>query len=267
MVAERFDDDVVPVKSAIRTLELIDLLARNPQGISFADIQGRTGWPRSSTFNLLRTMASTGHIEFDPADRTYRIGLRLWEAGQAFTRAHNLSRLAQPYLHRASEELNETVQLAILDGLDNVYIAKVEADHHLKLVSEIGSRLPAHATGLGKVLLAGLDPAELDHRLESVQLERFTAKTINDPAALRVELEAVRRKGYATDEGEYTQGVVCVAAPVRDASGQVVAAMSASVPEVRRTPRLQARMVEVLFKQTDSLSNALGWRSRTDVAG
>jgi IclR family transcriptional regulator, KDG regulon repressor len=242
---ERRGQDFIPVKSAIRTLEVIDLLARNPQGASFVEIQRRTGWPRSSTYNLLRTMAETGHIAFDEDERTYRIGLRLWEAGQAFTRAHDLGRVSRPFLRRASAELNETVQLAVLDGLDNVYIAKEESDHHLKLVSEIGSRLPAYATGLGKVLLASLDPEELERRLDGVELQAFTRTTLTDKAALRVELESIRRNGYATDEGEYTAGVFCVAVPIRDAGGGTPAAMSASVPIVRLDEGLRPRRMDL----------------------
>lgn len=253
------NEDFAPVKSAIRTLEIIDLLTRSGDGLSFVDVQEQMRWPRSSTYNLLRTMVEAGHLEFDERDRRYRIGLRLWEAGQAYTRTRDLARVAQPHLAGACAALNETVQLAVLDGMENVYVTKVESDHKLKLVSEIGSRLPAYATGLGKVLLAGLDPAELERRLGPVKLQSFTSHTIADKDRLREVLDQVRGQGFATDNGEYTDGVFCVAVPVRDNSGGVVAAISSSVPDVRVTDQLRSAMREVLTNHAARLSIDLGY--------
>lgn len=251
-------DAFLPVKSAQRALGLLNLIARERDGMNFSEIQRLTGWPRSSTYNLLRTMTASGHLDFDEAGRVYRIGLRTWEAGQAFRRTGDLDRVAQPLLRTASERLNETVQLAILDGFDNVYAAKVEADQHLKLVSEIGSRLPAYATGLGKVLLAGLEPDEFERRLSTVELRRFTDNTIVRKDDLRREIDRIRDSGYAVDRGEFTDGVFCVAVPVRDAVGHVVAAMSCSVPEPRLDPSKEPEILDTLLKQADGLSSALG---------
>jgi IclR family KDG regulon transcriptional repressor len=252
-------EEFAPVKSAIRTLEIIELLTRHGDGLSFGEVQQHMGWPRSSVFNLLRTMVECGHLEFDDRDRKYRIGIRLWEAGQTYVRTRDLARLVEPYLQTACTALNETVQLAVLDGLDNVYVAKVEASHHLRLVSQVGGRLPAYTTGLGKALLAGLDDAELDERLSGVTLQAFTKATITDPARLRRELAKVRADGYATDRGEFSEGVFCVGVPVRDASGRVVAAMSASAPTVRVNDQLRVAMRETLTTQAALLSKALGY--------
>lgn len=188
--------------------------------------------------------------------------MRFWEAGQAFLRGADLSRICRPYLEAARDELQETIELAILDGRDNVYIAKVEADQRLKLVSQVGGRLPAHATALGKVLLAGLDDDELTERLRGVRLERYTDRTIAHPAQLREELQRTREQGYATDHGQYTPGVACVAVPIRDHQGTIVAAMSASAPEVRIHERRRTRecMRDVLQGQARRLSTALGYR-------
>lgn len=251
-------DDFKPVKSAQRTIALIELLTKESGGLTFPELEERTGWPRSSLYNLLRTMAEQQHLSFDAITRRYQIGIRIWEAGEAFIRKHDLATVAQPFLQRASEELNETVQLAVLDGLENIYIAKVEANHPLKLVSEIGGRLPAYATGLGKVLLAALPERELLRRLENAKLESFTARTITNVDHLLHELREVRERGYATDTGEYTPGVYCVAVPVRRAHTNVVAAMSASVPDVRVSDRLRTTMFETLTEQANALSKTLG---------
>lgn len=253
-------DGFVAVKSAGRAMALLDLIAHERDGLSFAEIQRRTGWPRSSAYNLVRTMAGSGHLEFDEDQRVYRVGLRLWEAGQAYRRTHRLEQIAQRYLHAVSREVNETVQLAVLDGIENVYIAKVDADHHLKLASEIGARLPAYATGLGKMLLASLDSEELDRRLSGVTLEQFTPRTIADLGRLHSELEAIRDRGYSTDDEEFTEGVFCVAVPIFGADGDMVAAMSCSIPKARVNQDLQTATLTVLENQAAELSAALGHR-------
>ena len=252
------EHEPAPVKSAERTLKVIDLLAGARDGLSFTEIQTVTGWPRSSTYNLLRTLTSTGHLEFDEADHLYRIGLRLWEAGQAYVRTHDLGRTARRYLESASKSLDETVQLAVRDGQDVVYIAKVEAHHALQLVSDIGSRLPAHATGLGKALLAWCDPEEVELLYDGVDLAALTAQTITDKRMLMRELRATRERGYAIDLGEITDGIYCIATPVFGHDGSIVAAMSTSVPEPRVDDSKRARMVTVLTEQAQQLSAAFG---------
>jgi DNA-binding IclR family transcriptional regulator len=250
-----------PVKSASRVLDLIELLTRSPEGMQFTDLLDATGWPRSSLHGLLRTMSDRGHLDLDDATGRYRIGLRLWEAGQAFLRALDLASVSRPHLERARDLINETVQLAILDGIENVYVAKVESSHHLRLQSEVGGRLPAYATGLGKVLLAGLPPVEFERRLAAVDLHPFTDATITDPDVLRVRLAEIRARGYGLDEGEYTVGVFCVAVPVRGAGGETVAAVSSSVPTVRASSGTQERMVDVLTETAARISADLGYKA------
>lgn len=255
--------DGTTVKSALRVLLIIELLTERHQGLSFPVLQKHLDVPKSSLFSILRTMTARGHLLFDEDSRRYRVGVRYWEAGQAFLRGADLPGLAHPYLEAASTTLGETVQLAVLDGMENVYIAKVEADQRLQLVSHVGSRLPAYATGLGKVLLAHLDEEELRVRLVGVELEAHTSRTLTDEDQLLEELARIREQGYATDDGEYTPGVFCVAVAVRDHEDQVVAAMSCSVPEVRLTPGYRERMVDTLTAQAEAISSAMGRRSTT----
>ena len=157
--------------------------------------------------------------------------------------------LAQPLMDELTAVTTETVQLARLEGLDNVYLAISESPHPMKLVSSVGKRLPAHATGLGKVLLASLDDDELDRRLSGVTLARFTERTITDRKVLLAELKRVRSRGFGYDNEEYVIGCRCVAAPVRDGADRVIAAMSVSVP----TPRFNqevAQHIRTALKET-----------------
>jgi len=221
MTAPKDELEIVPVKSADRVLTLIELLTEHRDGVTFTELQEFTGWPRSSLYGLLRTMADRNHLEFDPHTQAYRIGVRIWEAGQAFNSSVKVAELAMPYLEEAGKRLNETVQLAVLDGTENIYVAKVDSSHNLKLVSFVGARLPAYATGIGKVL-------------------------------------HIRTQGFAVDNEEYTLGVRCWAVPVRDVTGSVVAGVSVSIPSARVSESIEETALEVLTEIAGQISSQLG---------
>ncbi len=246
------------VKSAVRVLRVIDVVASSKSGLTFAQLCGSLSLPKSSAYGLLKTMTDGGYLVLG-ADRHYRLGIRVWEAGEAYTRMFDLPTAAKPFLVAARDALNETVQLAVLDGHENVYVAKEDSDHRLMLVSHVGGRLPAYATALGKVLLAGLPEDELGCRFLGVRLERFTPSTITTRARLADELATIRKDGYATDNAEYTPGVHCIAVAVSDHTGATVAAMSVSVPAVRNDPRTRKRILGVLRAEAAGLSKQLGY--------
>jgi DNA-binding IclR family transcriptional regulator len=244
------------VKSAERALRIIELLTE-AGGLDFPALCMQLSLPKSSAHSLLATMRDMGFIHLDEQSRQYSLGPRLWEAGQAYIEKLDIAQLAGPFMRRVHDRVGETVQLAILDGIENVYVGKLDSDHALQLVSRLGSRLPAYTTGLGKTLLAGLADAEVQRRLENVEMQQFTARTITDAGRLITELAKVRRRGYATDVGEYTEGVYCVAAPITAPTG-TVAAMSVSIPDVRATAAVRRQAVAVVTAETTALSRQLG---------
>jgi IclR family KDG regulon transcriptional repressor len=246
------------VKSAERALNVVELLTRHPNGCTYTEIAEMLRLPKSSAFALLTTVVGTGFVDFDESSRKYVLGIKAFEAGQTWLASRDLAERAMPYMVRVRDQVNETCQLAVLDGTDNVYLAVAPAQHHLVLQSTIGSRLPAYATGLGKVLLAGLADEELEARLATLQLRPFTPKTIVNKKRLLEKVREARQEGYATDDGEYTPSVACVAVPVRGHTGTVVAAISVSAPDVRRTAGWQARVLKVLTAEAAALSTDLG---------
>jgi DNA-binding IclR family transcriptional regulator len=254
------------VKSAGRVLDILDLLAGEPEGLSFTALQQRLGLPKSSLHELLSVLAARGYIELvagsqdeaKPQRRAYLIGVRAWEAGQAYARQRQLAQVARPVMERIVGALNETVQLAVLDGLENVYLAKVDCSHPVRLQSEVGRRLHAHGTGLGKALLAFLPPDELRARLAGAPLPAFTPRTITDAARLLAELEATRLRGYAIDDQEYTPGLQCVAVPIFDHLGRAVAALSVSIPTIRGGPAALAAGLQLLAAGSLEISRRLG---------
>lgn len=246
------------VKSSIRTLQVLELLGSANEGLSLNDVCTSLDMPKSSGHALLRTMTTSGWIDYSDATHQYGLGSRVWEVARRYISGLDLQNLARPYMEAVRNELDETVQLATLDGVENVYIAKVEAQNQrLVLVSHVGARLPAWATGLGKAMLAELSEGEIDARFDGVTFERFTDATIDNLDDLKVELKKTAERGYAVDESEYADGVFCVAVPILNARGDLVAAISVSVPEVRRTPTLEARIAALLQDSAAGISNRL----------
>jgi IclR family KDG regulon transcriptional repressor len=260
MTAPKDELEIVPVKSADRVLTLIELLTEHRDGLTFTQLQEFTSWPRSSLYGLVRTMADRNHLEFDPHSQEYRIGVRIWEAGQTFNSSVKIAELAMPYLQEAGKRLNETVQLAVLDGIENIDVAKVDSSHPLNLVSFVGARLPAYATGIGKVLLAGLDEVDLDKRLEGVELTKYTDTTILSMDRLRQLLRDIRTQGFAVDDEEYTLGVRCWAVPVLDVTGSVVAGISTSIPSARVSEGIEETALAVLTEIAGQISSQLGYK-------
>ena len=180
------------VKSAQRALSILELLTSKETPLSFGAIATTLDYPRSSLHGLLRTLTERGWIELDPVTRLYRLGIRNWEAGNSYMRAISLADRARPFMQWVCDRVDETIQLAVLDGRYNVYIAKVEGKQRLVLDSEVGRRLEAHATALGKLLLASLPLEELDRRFAGVQLETFAPQTIDSYAELKRALATIQ---------------------------------------------------------------------------
>ena len=248
------------VKSAQPALMVLELLTRSEKPLSFAEIGAELAYPRSSLFGLLRTLQDRNWIELDEQSRRYRLGIRTMEAGNAYLRSIDLVQLAHPQMVRVRDAIEETVQLSVLDGRFNIYLGKVEGKQALRLASEVGRRLEAHTTALGKAMLAGLSDEEFYRLFDGVALEGFTATTVVDLDQLRAELAVIRRRGYATDNEEHTLGVRCVALPVRNHTGQTVAALSVSFPSVRYSDERADLARALLDEAVAAVSHGLGYR-------
>jgi DNA-binding IclR family transcriptional regulator len=197
-------------------------------------------------------------LQFQPESRTYSLGIGLWEAGQAYHRSHNVLREAQAVLESVVARVNETAQLAKLVGSENVYLSKVDSPHPLRLQSEVGGRLSAHATGVGKALLSQLDTGDVQRRFGTGGLKTFTERTIPTVDALIEELALTRARGFAIDNEEYTPGVFCIAVPVFEAGGGASTALSVTVPVLRAERQGLARILAVVADASLQLSRRCG---------
>lgn len=220
-------------KSADRALQVLEYLATVPDGATFSDIARALSMPKSSTHELLAVMSERSFLEFTPETKSYRIGIRTWELGQAFISHRDLLSEARPVIASVSARLDETVQISVLDGLEEVYLDRVDSSQPLRVQAIVGSRAPAHSTALGKVLLSDRRESDVLGDLRGRKLLGLTPNTITSAEALIDELRWVRLMGFAVDDQEHALGLRCVAVPIRDHSGSIVAAISVAVPITR----------------------------------
>jgi DNA-binding IclR family transcriptional regulator len=244
------------VKSADRTVELLELLSRTSEPLTLSEIQRELSYPKSSLFVLLRTLVARGWVETDRRGTGYSIGVRALLVGTSYLDRDPVIRAATRVLEELRAEVNETVHLARLDAGDVVYLASRESAHQLRLTSRVGRRLPAHATSLGKALLAERTDEEVDLLLPAV-LQPLTPRTLTDRKQLLVDLAETRDRGYAVERGENTAGLGCFAVAL-DYKHPALEAISCSVPSVRLDdPAHASQVVEAVVRHARELGTIL----------
>jgi DNA-binding IclR family transcriptional regulator len=250
------------VKSALRTVELLELLAAAPHPMTLAEVHRELPYPKSSLLVLLRTLVGRGWLQVEPVSGRYSIGLRALLAGSSYLDRDLVAQFSGPLLRRLSEELDETVHVARLDGSDVIYLASRESTHHLRTTSRVGRRLPANACSLGKALLSTRSDAVVDALLPEV-LESRTPNTLADRESLFADLAVTRERGWAREVGENTAGLACVAV-VLPHDVPAVDAISCSIPIDRFSPELEARVVPALRAVAEELSELVSLASNRD---
>jgi DNA-binding IclR family transcriptional regulator len=247
------------VKSAERTLDVLELLASTEQPLTLSEISRKLEMPKSSLHKLLGTMERRRWVETDEVSHTrYRIGLHALLIGTRYVDIDEVVQLAQPLLTAITETLQEASHLGRLDGGDIVYLAKRESPHPLRMFSAVGRRLPAHATAMGKAILAGLPWEEVDSLLPH-RLARLTSKTIATRPALKDELDRVRAEGFAVDDEESAELMRAVAIALPDFSSRN--AISVSAPTAR-LPLVEVRHHADTLRELATQQFAVG-RSRS----
>ncbi|OES44736.1 IclR family transcriptional regulator [Domibacillus iocasae] len=223
------------------------------------DLANSLNLGKSTVSRLLSTLASEGFVVKNPETNKYRLGLSILNLNTIVTNNIEINRDSQPILRELVNEVRETAHIAVLEGTDIVYLYKVDCKHPVQILTHIGKRNPVHATSSGKVLLAHQSEEVILHCLEK-ELYGFQKNTITDPEKLRECLTRVKKQGFATSSEELLDGVVSVAAPVRDYTGKVVYSVSVTGPEHRMDPRNPA-LVNKVIKAAKEISENLGcWK-------
>jgi DNA-binding IclR family transcriptional regulator len=248
-----------PVQAVSRALALLEFVCRAGRPLTLGEAAEQAGLVRPTAHRLLRTLIDYGLVSQDAETKTYRPGLKLFELSNDVVRGLDLRSEALPEIRQLSLETNETVHLGILDEGDVVYIDKVESSQTIRMYSAVGKRSPAHCTGLGKILLAHLPAEELRRVIQKSGLREFTRTTITTVEALERELELVRERGYAIDDGEHEPEIRCVACPVRGHDGLVIAAVSLTAPATRMSRERTTTLAPLVRHYAERASARLGY--------
>ncbi len=250
------------VPAASRALDILELFLDEPV-LSAADVVSRLALPRTTVHELLGTLADRSYLVVIPGQPLrYQLGVRLFQLGSVFAQHLDLAREAQRVATEVAAECDETVHVAVLEGTDVIYIARVESTHPVRMVSAVGRRLPAHCTGVGKMLLSALSAQTLDALYpKQTALPTMTPNSIASLSRLKSELAEIRASGLAYDEAESSEDVHCVAAGVRDHTGEMVAGMSISVPTTRWDDARSEALADLVREGAARLSASLGYRS------
>lgn len=250
------------VRTLDRGLTLLETLSEAP-GLQL-DVAHRIGLPPSTVFRLLEALRARGYVTRSPETGVYRVGIRAFEVGSAFVMEAALTDLALPEMRRLVGVFNEAVNLAVLDREEAVYVEQVEGNRSVRFFTRLGARVPLHCTGVGKVLTAWAGDTVLTRLLQHAPFEAFTPRTLTAADDFLAELGRVRELECAVDDEERETGVRCLAVPIRDRSGCVVAAMSLSGPTTRLADDVMAVIRPQLCQAADTISAGLGFH-RTRV--
>lgn len=247
-----------------RALRVLWTLARENDGWTLDELAQAVDVNKASMLRILRTLEADRVVLRD--DDLYRLGPRVLELSHGYLRGLELDTAARPFMRTLAASTGQTVSLAVRDEFEVVYIAIEKAHREIGIQGEVGGRHPANATALGKVLLADLEPEELDELLIGRELPRLTHRTIDTPKALRAHLDVVRRQGYAFDDEERGIGIRCIAAPVRRADGRVIGAMSVAGAIFHPTEDVVAEYTQRVLEAADELSQRFGYRAAESPA-
>ncbi|PYT77396.1 MAG: hypothetical protein DMG40_23655 [Acidobacteria bacterium] len=255
-----------PVGTLSKTLKILELICDSPKGLRLKEISEKTGFNKSTAYRFLAHLEREGYLVRN-GSQSYVLGIRFMEMAARGHWVEGLRSIAWPFLLDLQRLTSETVNLALLDVDAVLYLEVLESPHAFRLVSRPGMKRPLHCTALGKALLAFLSEPERERLLNSLALERQTAKTITTRAGLRKEIATIRERGYAIDDEEVNVGARCVAVPVLDSRERAIASISLAAP-VSRIPQTKIpSLAKALQRTATAISARIGARTRETGKG
>jgi len=246
-------------KSLLRAIDILDLLQENA-ALSVTEISDHLALPRSTTYKYLAVMRECRFVDYDQSLEKYKLGMKLFEFGNAVQNRFAIDRIAHPYMEELSNQLGETVGLTVLDRNDAVYVEKVEPESTETMVflSRKVIRFPLHAGAASKILLAHLEDEKIETFLKTQKLVKYTGKTITAPDKLRKEVKAIRKAGYAFSEEEIDIGVRALAAPIFDHEGKIAAGLVVFGPAQRIDDHKKEKILKAIFECSKKISSRIG---------
>lgn len=248
------------VTSVLRVFGILEELAKT-RDLGLSELSKRMYMSKSTVFRFLQTMKDLGYVSQDPETERYALTVKLFQIGSMTLNLHNLNKIANRHMRKLAHETQETVHLAILDEDSKaiIYVHKVDAEYSLSLLSHVGKKAPIHCTALGKVLMAFSQEDTVRNILNGLTYRKYTPNTISGENEYLAELERVHNRGYAEDIGEHEENIRCIAVPIRDRFGTVVAGMSITWPEFRFERLDKNTCLEQIQQTADAISKELGY--------
>lgn len=244
-------------KSITKMFALIEVLSRSEQPRGVSELARELSFTKTNVHRLLRTLEANGFARRTGELGRYELTLKLWELSSRVVARIDVKKESAGFLSRLANVTQETVHLSIPDGMEVVYIDKIESTEPVRASTTIGARAPIYCVATGKAILAFMPPEQIAN-LEG-QLKRHTDTTITDMGALQKELAQIRRQGFAEYQAEWRDGVNGIAAPIRDMSGAVVAAVGIAGPATRLTPETFPRLAPLIVDAAAAISRQLGY--------
>lgn len=248
------------VQSLDRALNIIEKLIEVQEGLGVTELSNSLGLHKSTVYRLLATLNYRGYVKKDSENNRYKVGMKLLEVGSGALENLELRKEVKPYLQQIKKETGETVHLGILDDYEVIYIDKEETLATIRMHSKIGKRVPAHCTSLGKVFLAFSSPDLVEDMIRIKGLKKYTEDTITDQNEFKKHLQEVKDRGYAVDDQEMEEGIRCIAGPIFDYSGQIIAAFSISGPATRITEERMPDLFSIVKRYSDKISTSFGYK-------
>ena len=247
------------IQSLDRAMGVLKIVASG-SGMSLTEIAEASGQSASTAYRILITLQKRRIVEFDETRQLWHVGLEAFRIGSAFLGRTSIVEQSRPVMQRIMTTTGETANLAIVDGSDVVFVSQVETHDPIRAFFPPGTRGPAHASGIGKALLACFPQDQVEDILDH-EMTAFTDKTITDKDALLAELARIRERGWAIDDGERTQGMRCIAAPIFNPFGEAVAGVSLSGPSIRVTPDHDEEFGAFIKQAALEITRAIGGRA------
>jgi len=249
----------MPIIQAVdRALTILDLFDEYSSELKISEISERMKLNKSTVHSLLKTLKMHGYIEQDSESGKYKLGMKLVERGNFVVENLDVRTIARKYLLNLSKKTGHTLHLVILEGIEGLYIDKVEGTSANVLFSRIGRRVPIHSSGVGKVLIAFRDRSEIEKILDGYIFEQRTPKTLTNKKEFLRELEEIKKQGFAFDAEENEPGICCLAVPIRNFTGKVIAAFSISMPTPQLNSEEMQRIIPEMLKTGEEISSQLG---------
>ena len=246
------------VQSLVRALNLLNRLAAADEGVTLTEVAQQVGLSPSTAHRLLTTLEGERYVQFDAERKLWTVGVQAFTAGNAFLKTRNLVAAARPHMRALMEESEETVNLAVEDGNEAIYLSQVECRQMMRAFARPGARVPLHCSGVGKALLSAMADKDAIRALHQGGMPRVTARTITRAAALRADLAAARARGYAIDDGEHALGLRCIASVIYNERSEPVAAVSVSGPVARIADERIGPLGEGVRRRADAITAQLG---------